>query len=189
MTIVVASFSFASKFKQKPSWQGKYFPFSFLILLYEKFFMESHSSDSAFLDHDSFSHVSCGRRKLYPPTTLIPQWPNPCQPAYLTLLSTWLSFQVGQQVGKGVDRERNCCYLIFSHFKSKLSSPFPFEMFCGSFRNIGNSLWRSCTNSEGHLLSNPISCKISKKTHDYEKDTLTKTNTSNLIWHWVSYHH
>ena len=90
MTIVVASFSFASKFKQKPSRQGKYFPFSFLILLYEKFFMESQSSDSAFLDHDSFSHVSCGRRKLYPPTTLIPQWPNPCKPSiHLTQLPGW----------------------------------------------------------------------------------------------------
>ena len=185
MTIVVASFSFASKFKQKPSWQGKYFPFSFLILLYEKFFIESQSSDSAFLDHDSF--FSC---KLWQKEVISPNHPHPpmIQPlqAYLTLLSTWLSFQVGQQVGKGVDRERNCCYLIFSHFKSKLSSPFPFEMFCGSFRNIGNSLWRSCTNSEGHLLSNPISCKISKKTQDYEK---IHWMTSNSIWHRVSYHH
>ena len=41
----------------------------------EKIFMESQPSDSAFVDHDSFSCVSCGRGSNRPPQ--LPFQPNP----------------------------------------------------------------------------------------------------------------
>ena len=56
----------------------------------EKIFMESQPSDSAFVDHDSFSCVSCGRGSNSPPPHNSPSSLTPSQPDSASrLVSRW----------------------------------------------------------------------------------------------------
>ena len=72
----------------------------------------------------------------------LPQQPIP--PHNLTQLERW-SAGTG---GEGLLQE--------NFWEKKSARTLPFEMFCGSSRNIGNSLWRSCSNQLWRPSSHPI---------------------------------